>query len=228
MEQLTWKKRLQVVYLYFSGLSFGQIAAKTGISHGSVVNIINELKAGNFPEAADVVDQIEILRDLAIDLHKLHMSAGKSAVGIAVFKRIYELNLDPADMERWPLLINSIKTQDDAQELIEAAYNVRDLEHEWNLSLPAIEDKVNQLGEKAKELKILAGNIVKAKTQIKDLNIKKEKLTTEVASLDGKFKWLIPRVHELEQREKLLLDRHEAMLIEAEKAKEMLSTLKTE
>ena len=109
MELLTMKKRLQVVHLYFSGLSFDQIAAKSGVSKGSITNIINELKAGNFPEAADLVDQIQMLRDLAVDLNKLKIAAGQSAVGIAVLKRIYELGLDPADMERWPLLLNSIK-----------------------------------------------------------------------------------------------------------------------
>ncbi len=40
MEQLTLKKRLQVVYLYFSGLSSDQIATKTGVSKGSVANIV--------------------------------------------------------------------------------------------------------------------------------------------------------------------------------------------
>lgn len=67
LRRLTWsylqQKRLQVVYLYFCGLSNDQIAAKTSISKGSVTNIVSELKAGNFPEAADVTDQIETLRE---------------------------------------------------------------------------------------------------------------------------------------------------------------------
>jgi hypothetical protein len=228
MEQLTLKKKLQVVYLYFSGLSFGKIVAKTGISNGSVVNIITELKAGNFPEAADLTDQIEILRELAVNLAKLKLPAGQSAVGIAVLKRIYELGLDPSDMERWPLLLNSIKTQDDAQELVQVAYTVRDIQQESGLSLPALEDNVKQLGEKVKELETLTAKITKAKNEINDLIKKREDLTKEVLSLEEKYKWLIPRVQELEQREKLLLNRHESMLIDAEKAKEILGTLKTE
>ena len=174
MELLTMKKRLQVVHLYFSGLSFDQIAAKSGVSKGSITNIINELKAGNFPEAADVVDQIQMLRDLAIDLNKLKIAAGQSAVGIAVLKRIYELGLDPADMERWPLLLNSIKTQDDAQELIEAAYTVRGIQQESGLSLPALEDKINQLGDKTKELETVTAKLAETKNEVKDLTAKKK------------------------------------------------------
>lgn len=151
MEPITLKKRLQVVYLYLCGLSFDQIATKTGVGKGSVTNIVTELKAGYFPEAAGATDQIETLRELAVDLAKLKLTAGQSAVGIAVLRRIYELNLDPADMERWPWLLNSIKTQDDAKELIEVAYAVRGIQKESGLSLPALEEKVKKLSEKAKE-----------------------------------------------------------------------------
>ncbi len=227
MELLSIKKRLHVIYLYFCGLSLDQIVAKTGISKGSVSNIIGELKAGNFPETADVTDQIETLRELAVNLAKLKQPVGQAVVGVAVLKRMYELGLDPSDMERWPLLLNSIKTQDDAQELIEAAYSVRGIQQETGLSLPALENKVKQLGEKAVELDAVTAKVGEAEGQLATLNTQKEKLTTEVNSLDAKFKWLVPRVQELEQREKLLLDRHEAMLIEAEKAKETLGTLKT-
>jgi len=225
VELLTMKKRLQVVHLYFSGLSFDQIAAKSGVSKGSITNIINELKAGNFPEAADVVDQIQMLRDLAVDLNKLKIAAGQSAVGIAVLKRIYELGLDPADMERWPLLLNSIKTQDDAQELIEAAYTVRGIQQESGLSLPALEDKINQLGDKTKELEAVTAKLTETKNEVKDLTAKKKDLNVEVASLEEKYKWLIPRVEELENREAGLLNHHKAMLKEESEAKTTIATL---
>ena len=228
MDQLTQKKRLQVVYLYFSGLSFDQIAAKTSISKGSVANVINELKAGNYPEAADVTDQIDALRELAASLAKLKMPAGQAAVGMAVLKRIFELGLDPADMERWPLLLSAVKTSDDAQEILKITYLVRGIQQESGLSLLAFEDKINKLSEKAKELETLTGKVTKAKAELNDLTKKKTDLSADVTSLDGKFQWLIPRVQELEQREKLLLDRNKSMLIEAEKAKKILTTLEKE
>lgn len=225
MELLSTKKRLQVIQLYFSGISFDQISLKTGISKGSVTNIVNELKAGNFPEAADLTDQIQTLRDLAVDLEKLKLTAAKSAVGSALLKRTYELNMDPADMERWPLLLNSIKSQDDAQELMEAAYSVRGIQQETGLSLSALEDKVKNISEKAKEFENVTIKIGEAKTLMKNLNTQKEKLTTEVTSLEEKYNWLIPRVQELENREAGLLKHHEAMLKEEYEAKTTIATL---
>jgi DNA repair exonuclease SbcCD ATPase subunit len=228
MELLSTKKRLQVIQLYFSGISFDQISLKTGVSKGSVTNIVNELKAGNFPEAADLTDQIQTLWDLAVDLEKLKLTVAKSAVGIALLKRTYELNLDPADMERWPLLLNSIKSQDDAQELIDVAYTVRGIQQETGLSLPALEDKVKNLGEKAKELETTTKKIGEVKDDLNDLTKNKKDLTGEVTTLEKQYQWLMPRVQELEKREKTLIDRYESRLVEAEKADEILKTLKLE
>ena len=228
MAALTQKKKLQVVFLFFSGLSFDQIAAKTGISKGSVTNIITELKAGNFPEAVDVTDQIDTLRELAVNLDKLKMTVGKAVVGVALLSRIFELGLDPADMERWPLLLNNIKSQDDAHEIIEAAYAVRGIQQKTGLSLVALEEKVNNLGEKAKELEVITNKIGEKENQLSTLTKNKHDLTQEVSSLDKQYKWLLPRVQELEKREKALLDRAESRLIEAEKADAVLKTLKLE
>ncbi|MFC2009517.1 hypothetical protein ACFLT3_01160 [Chloroflexota bacterium] len=228
MEQMSLKKKLQVVKLYFTGLSFAAIAVKASVSKGSVVNIINELKEGNFPEAADVADQIETLRELSVDLAKLKMSVGKAAVGIAFLKRINEFGLDPADIERWPLLLNSIKTQDDAQELIEAAYAVRDIQQKSGLSMTDLEKKVNGLDKKLQELESVKVKINESKGQLQELSAQKQDLTSKVANLQEKFQWLIPRVQELEQREKSLLDRHKLMMQEEEKAEQKLTTLKSE
>ena len=68
MEKLTTKKKLAAVRLYLSGMSYDEIAAKTGISKGMVAKIVAELKAGGFPEAADVGEQIQVLRELSLDL----------------------------------------------------------------------------------------------------------------------------------------------------------------
>jgi len=45
MEKLSAKKKLTVVKLYLSGLSYNEISFKTGISKGAISGIIAELKA---------------------------------------------------------------------------------------------------------------------------------------------------------------------------------------
>jgi len=60
MQKLSAKKKVATVKQYLSGLSYDEIAAKSGVSKGTVSNVVADLKAGRFPEAADVVDHIAI------------------------------------------------------------------------------------------------------------------------------------------------------------------------
>lgn len=228
MEQLSLTKRLKIVSLYFSGLSFGQVAAKAGVSKGSVANIVQELKAGIFPEAADLVDQIESLRELAVDLAKIKKTPAQAVMGVALLRRMNELGLDPGHMEHWPLLLNAIKGPDDAQELINAAYTVRYMEKEYGTSVAGVGDRVKKLGDKAKELETVTAKIGAAKEEINNLTKKMGDLKPVISSQEYKLKWLIPRVEELEKREKLLLEHHESRLVDAAKAEETLSSLKIE
>src|ERR1035437_9452581 len=100
MKNLTITKRLSVVKLYLSGLSHQEISAKIDVAVGSVSTIITELKEGVFPEAGDLGDLVDILREVALGLKHAGISPGQSAVGVAVLKRINECNLDVADIER--------------------------------------------------------------------------------------------------------------------------------
>ena len=117
MERLSAKKKLAIVRQYLSGLSYDEMAVKSGVSKGTVANVVADLKAGRFPEAADVVDQIELLRELSLDLKRLKLTPVQCATGLIVLARIYECGLDPADIGRWPLILKSAGSDDQAQEL---------------------------------------------------------------------------------------------------------------
>jgi len=54
MEKLSYRKQVMIVRMYLNGLSYDEIAAKVGVSKGTVANVIAELKAGCFPEDSDV------------------------------------------------------------------------------------------------------------------------------------------------------------------------------
>ena len=79
MEKFSMKKQLTIVRLYLNGLSYSQIVAKTGVSQGTVANVIAALKAGQFPEAQLPAEQIELLHELATDLHHLKLNLSQAA-----------------------------------------------------------------------------------------------------------------------------------------------------
>ena len=228
MEKLTARKKLSVVMSYFRGLSYDEIAAKAGVSKGTVANIIAELKAGNFPEAGDVGDQIELLRDLSLDLRRLNLSPGQCATGLILLNRINECGLDPADIDRWPMILKSVPNQEDAKEFVRMLYAIEEVQKRTGLNLEALVDKVHELEKKAADLESISNKVRDCKKELSELTKRREQLTSAVALLEQKDDLLSPRVRDLEDREQTLSRRIADMEPKAQKAETTLSALKGE
>jgi hypothetical protein len=228
MEKLTAKKKLTVVRLYFSGLSYDEIAAKSAVSKGTVANIIADLKAGNFPEAGDVGDQIELLRDLSLDLRRLNLSPGQCAAGLLLLNRISECGLDPADIDRWPMILKSVRNEDDAKEFVRLVYSIQEVQKRTGLDLEAQDNKVRELERKAAELEPISNKVRDCKKELAELTGQRDELVNAVALLEQKGELLSPRVKDLQEREQALSRRIADMEPKAQRAETTLSALKAE
>jgi predicted nucleic acid-binding Zn-ribbon protein len=228
MEKLTAKKRLTIVRQYLSGLSYDEIAAKSGVSKGTVANVVTELKAGNFAEAADVGEHIEVLRDLSLDLRRLNLSPGQCAAGLILLNRINECGLDPADIDRWPMILKLLKNEDDAREFVRAVYSIQDVQKRTGMDLEALDNKVRELERKAADLEPLSNKIKECQKELAELAKHREELESAIALLEQKNELLTPRVKELEEREQTLSHQIADMEPRAQKAEMTISTLKSE
>jgi predicted nuclease with TOPRIM domain len=228
MEKLTPKKKLSILMSYFRGLSYDEIAAKAGVSKGTVANVVADLKAGNFPEAGDVGDQIELLRDLSLDLRRLNLSPGQCATGLILLNRINECGLDPADIDRWPMILRSVPNQEDAREFVRLVYSIQQVQKRTGLDLEALDNKVRELERKAADLEPISNKMKDCRKELAELTKQREKLTGAVALLEQKHELLGPRVKDLEEREESLSRRTANMEPKAEQAEIILSTLKGE
>ena len=149
MERLSAKKKVTVIRQYLSGLSYDEIAAKCGVSKGTVANVVADLKAGRFPEAADAAEHIEQLRELSIDLKRSRLNPGQCATGLILLTRINECGLDPADIDRWPMILKSAGNEDEAQEFARLVYSIQEVQKRTGLSLEALDNKAHELERKA-------------------------------------------------------------------------------
>jgi len=218
MEKLSAKKKGTVIRQYLSGLSYSEIAAKSGISKGTVANVVAELKAGIFPEAADVVDHIELLRELSLDLKNSNLTPGQCATGLAVLTRITECGLDPGDIDRWSPVLKSVGTEAEVQELVSMVYSIQEVQKRTGLSLEELDNKVHELEVKTAELEPLSKKHEDYTEQIAELSKQRENLAGVVAGLEEKYKFLDPRVKDLEKSEKALLHQIKNIETKAEKA----------
>ncbi len=75
MKELPRAKKLEVAQYYILGHSYGNIEGETGVSHGSIVNIIKELEDGKLTIPGTPFDQVNDLRQLSLDLKKKNLSS---------------------------------------------------------------------------------------------------------------------------------------------------------
>lgn len=228
MERLTAKKRLAIVRLYFSGLSYDEIADRSGVSKGTVANVVAELKAGMIPEAADVGEHIELLRELSLDLKRSKLTPGQCAVGLILLTRISECGLDPADIDRWPMILKAVRNEDDAKEFVRLVYSIQEVQQRSGLSIEALDNKVHELERKAADLEPVSDKLKDCKKQITKLTKQREELSSAVAILKQENELLTPRVKDMQKSEETLSRRIADMEPKAEKAETTLSTLKGE
>jgi chromosome segregation ATPase len=228
MERLTAKKKLSVIKLYLSGLSYDDIATRSGVSKGTVANVVADLKAGMIPEAADVGEYIELLRELSFDLKRSELSPGQCAVGLILLKQISECGLDPADINRWPMILKSVRNEDDINEFVRLVYSIQQVQQRSGLSLEALDSKVQELEKKAADLEPISDKVEDYKKQLTELTKQREELASAVALLEQKNELLSPRIKDLEKREQTLSRQIGDMKPKAKKAEATLSTLKCE
>lgn len=177
MQKLSLKKNLLVVRLYFDGLSYGEIAARAGVGKGTITNVISELKAGQFPEAGNLSDQLELLRELAVDLRRTRLAPVQAAVGLSVLSRLQQLGVEPGDIESCAALGHALTTGDaDVQSLVRAAISVDEARKRTGLGVDELEKKVKELQEAANRLEPLAKKVADYEKQLADLDRKRQRL----------------------------------------------------
>lgn len=108
MEKISIKKQMAIIRQYLNKLSFKEIATKENVSVGTVANVINGVKAGEFPELAEVADQVEALREIGGEIRKSNLSLSQCAVAIAILTGLQDLGLEPGDVLRCVAVCRSL------------------------------------------------------------------------------------------------------------------------
>lgn len=208
MQKLSLKKTLLIVRLYFDGLAYGEIAVRAGVGKGTVANVISELKAGQFPEAGNLSDHLELLRELAVDLRRTRLTPVQAAVGLSVLSRLQQLGVEPGDIEGCAALGHALTTGDaDVQSLVRAAITVDEARKHTGLSVDELENRVKELQEAANRLEPLAKKVADYEKQLADLDISRQGLRDEVSSLENRTQTLNRNIADKERREAELSSR---------------------
>lgn len=177
--ELLAKRKLEIIRGYFRGESYDDIARRLGVAKGSVVNVIQELRSGRFPQVARA-EEVELLREAAVTLRKLDLDPWKAVVGLDFFRRLNELGLEPKDLDAWATMCGELSPDElQREEFVQAALRLHRLKRESGRDYHEIVDEAEQLGRKAGE----------SRREVTKLNSELQKLPELVAArqreLDG-------------------------------------------
>ena len=224
MEKLSLKKKLFVIRLYLEGLSYDEIAARASVGKGTVANIITDLKVGRFPEYGDLSEQMELIRELAVDLKRTRLTPIQAAVGVSVLSRLQELGVEPGEIEGLSALCRTLNADGiNIQSFIRAALAFEEERERTGLSVEELEIKVKDLEESASRLEPLAKEVAEREAQLTELDVKSQNLTEKVSRLEKHDEILVENVRDKEQRETELSNRVMDFEDRAQRADERLT-----
>ncbi|MFC1956479.1 hypothetical protein ACFLWZ_08220, partial [Chloroflexota bacterium] len=201
MKEITRTKRLEVAHYYLLGSTYKEIEEETGISHGSIANIVSELEDGDLNIPGTTFDQVNDLRELSFDLKKSGLKSSQALLGITFLKGLHDLQITPEYLEGWSELVNRfLPPEVPAQEFFETARRLHDLEISQGKSFETITEVYKSHCQRIENLKGEVDSLSKAKSQmsneIKPLSSQLETLKRERERLENDVQIQTTRIQE--------------------------------
>lgn len=174
VDAISHEKRLDIARYYLLGSTYAEIEKKTGVSHGSVANVIKELETGHLTIPGVPLDEVNDLRLLALDLAKKSLKPSQALLGVTLFKRFTELEIAPSEVDQWSKLVKIYAPEDfPVKDFFEAALHLHNLEKAEKKPFQEVAEEYATLKQKTGELT----------TEVNSLDKKKNELAGEVESL---------------------------------------------
>lgn len=152
--------KLDVINLYVGGASYDRIISETGVSKGSIINIVESLRRGDLPDPHDLGESVDAFRRLSRDLREHDIGVVEAAAGTSVYRKLQELGVEPRELEEFTNLVRELASESnrDPVEFISAAFNLRELEastgnyqdilHDWKEKQGELEETNAEIKEK--------------------------------------------------------------------------------
>jgi len=208
MPELSINKKLRIIALYLKGFSYDEISAKTGVSKGTVANVIAALKAGQFPEVSTIPEEIEQLRDLAINIKRNGISPVQASIGLSVLARLVSLGIEPDEIEKCHTLLQALSSPDtDLTVTAKSVLAIEEVKQQTGLTLEELEVKVIALKEEVQKLEPLSAEIEHKENELSELGATQRKLSEVIQELKDRHTSLTNTIHSLELKESQLANR---------------------
>jgi len=180
MKELSTAKILSIARMYFTGYTYDEIAVKNNVSKGTVFNVVADLKGGLFPETASLGEEIDLLREAAIDLKNAKLTPVKAIVGLSLVATLNELDLEPSELNKFQSVIKAIAAPGaDIPAFTKAAQTLHEMQKTTGLKAPELEAKVANLKDEVTKLEPMAKDLLSKKKELAQIQDGLTKLTVK-------------------------------------------------
>jgi DNA-binding transcriptional regulator GbsR (MarR family) len=191
MKTITINTKFKVIKLFLSGISFDEIAQQTGISKGSVVNIVNEFREGHLPLPPGMTEYVDQLRTLVVDMLKYNTTVPTLKNYVKLHAKLQEMGVGGEQFEQWLGICGDISTAEvSSNQFVQAALDLAsaasgsglsyaDVVADYNAKLDASKHLDEDIGQKKEELSQMRAQAKEEKKQASDtLNSINQAITT--------------------------------------------------
>ena len=203
-KEIAQSKKLEVVKLYFEGLSYDDVVKKTGVAKGSVAAIVEALRAGEFPGFEQVTDMVNNLRDLTVGLRKASVGITEAATLFILVKRLIGLGVEPPRLESWVRMCRAVPEGElSRSQIIQAASKLAELEEKglsYDQTLESLRSSSAELERLRVELAELRDEETKLHGRREELIQANHRLEAESTRLQGKLNAMAVKEKEQEDR----------------------------
>ena len=211
MKEIQRAKKLEVAQYYLLGYTYGEIEELTGVSHGSIANIIRDIESGKLVIPGTAFDQVNDLRQLSFDLKKKGLEPSQALLGLLVFERLGSLEITPELLDKWAELMKTLSPADfPAKDFLEVALRLHELEKNEDKPFDSLAEEYKKLQDGSEKLKNEVDSLRQSKQelsieveplnrQIEALNRTKQSLENEVEMKTAKRRDLKSTIKEAEE-----------------------------
>ncbi len=226
MREVSIHKKEKVIRLFLDGLAYDEITQQTGISKGSVVNIISAFREGLLPLPPGLTEYVDALRQLAVDLRKSNTNVSHAISFNKIYTKLREMGVPREHIEEWLDTCREIATSSSSsQEFVTAALELSRLTSDNSLTYSELN---SQYRLKLNSIKELDGQIEQKQNELNRIRQDKEKASAELNSTQKTIATAKENFHtqkaELESRQEKYLKEHKLSWKKVKLVESLLNT----
>jgi len=220
--------KLNIIRDHLAHFSNEEAAIRNHVSKGTVDNVLKEFRAGLIPGTANLVEDAEVTREIAASLKKLDLKLGDAHIGLNVLAQCRQYGLDPADMNRWGIILKAAEDEAGAEAFVRDVYRVLDILDDSGLPLKGLKDTVESLNAQRLELESVEEQYGEAVEKTEQLTKQRDELGRQVSGLKEKYALIAGHIKELERFEQAASHRLTESKVAGDHAKNCIAALDRE